>query len=197
MNEYPDWVELVSYLGLDPITVWIEYRFLLYAGLILLTALVLTGLYWVALRARSVIANYKHSFADRMAFYRSIYDMEEHLHEPLFAALGGEPLVYAVPAVAAEDVPGFRKSVGHVLLTRTKLIFASNGQKIEFPLGSFNDANVKDGKKYMELKLIFDKRKPQFHLLGISRDHAQEIFMKMHAFRVAIRETNPSPETTL
>ena len=132
-----------------------------------------------------------HSFADRMAFYRSIYDMEENLHEPLFAALGGEPLVYAVPAVAAEDVPGFRKSVGHVLLTRTRLIFASNGQKIEFPLESFNDANVKDGKKYMELKLIFDKRKPQFHLLGISRDHAQEIFMKMHAFRVAIRETNP------
>ena len=189
MNEYPDWVELVSYLGLDPITVWIEYRFLLYAGLILLAALVLTGIYWVALRARSVIANYRHSFADRMAFYRSIDDMEAHLHEPLFAALGGEPLVYAVPAVAAEDVPGFRKSVGHVLLTRTKLIFASNGQKIEFPLGSFNDANVKDGRKYMELKLIFDKRKPQFHLLGISRDHAQEIFMKMHAFRVAIRET--------
>ena len=191
MNEYPDWFELVSYLGLDPITVWIEYRFLLYAGLILLAALVLTGIYWVALRARSVIANYRHSFADRMAFYRSIDDMEEHLHEPLFAALGGEPLVYAVPAVAAEDVPGFRKSVGHVLLTRTKLIFASNGQKIEFPLNSFNDANVRDGKKYMELKLIFDKRKPQFHLLGISRDHAQEIFMKMHAFRVAIRETNP------
>ena len=191
MNEYPDWVELVSYLGLDPITVWIEYRFLLYAGLILLAALVLTGIYWFALRARSVIANYRHSFADRMAFYRSIDDMEEHLHEPLFAALGGEPLVYAVPAVAAEDVPGFRKSVGHVLLTRTKLIFASNGQKIEFPLNSFNDANVRDGKKYMELKLIFDKRKPQFHLLGISRDHAQEIFMKMHAFRVAIRETNP------
>lgn len=189
MNEYPDWVELVSYLGLDPITVWIEYRFLLYAGLILLAALVLTGIYWVSLRARSVIANYRHSFADRMAFYRSIDDMEQHLHEPLFAALGGEPLVYAVPAVAAEDVPGFRKSVGHVLLTRTKLIFASNGQKIEFPLGSFNDANVKDGRKYMELKLIFDKRKPQFHLLGISRDHAQEIFMKMHAFRVAIRET--------
>ena len=191
MNEYPDWVELVSYLGLDPITVWIEYRFLLYAGLILLAALVLTGIYWAALRAHSVIANYRHSFTDRMAFYRSIDDMEKHLHEPLFAALGGEPLVYAVPAVAAEDVPGFRKSVGHVLLTRTKLIFASNGQKIEFPLGSFNDANVKDGKKYMELKLIFDKRKPQFHLLGISRDHAQEIFMKMHAFRVAIRETNP------
>lgn len=191
MNEYPDWVEIVSLLGLDPITVWVEYRFFLYAGILLFAALLLAGIYWVALRARGVIANYKHSFADRMAFYRSIYDMEENLHEPLFAALGGEPLVYAVPAVAAEDVPGFRKSVGHVLLTRTKLIFTSNGQKIEFPLESFNDANVKDGKKYMELKLIFDKRKPQFHLLGISRDHAQEIFMKMHAFRVAIRETNP------
>ena len=191
MNEYPDWVEIVSLLGLDPITVWVEYRFFLYAGILLFAALLLAGIYWVALRARVVIANYKHSFADRMAFYRSIYDMEENLHEPLFAALGGEPLVYAVPAVAAEDVPGFRKSVGHVLLTRTRLIFASNGQKIEFPLESFNDANVKDGKKYMELKLIFDKRKPQFHLLGISRDHAQEIFMKMHAFRVAIRETNP------
>lgn len=190
MNEYPDWVEIVSLLGLDPITVWVEYRFFLYAGILLLAALLLAAIYWVALRARGVIANYKHSFADRMAFYRSIYDMKENLHEPLFAALGGEPLVYAVPAVAAEDVPGFRKSVGHVLLTRTRLIFASNGQKIEFPLESFNDANVKDGKKHMELKLIFDKRKPQFHLLGISRDHAQEIFMKMHAFRVAIRDTN-------
>ena len=41
----------------------------------------------------------------------------------------------------------------------------------------------------MELKLIFEKSKPIFHLLGISRDHAQELFMKMHAFRVAIKES--------
>jgi len=87
-------------------------------------------------------------------------------------------------------VPGFRRSVGYILLTKAALIFAANGQKIEFPLDSFQDANVRDGHKHMELKLICEGGKPIFHLLGINRDLAQELFMKMHSFRLAIKETN-------
>jgi hypothetical protein len=189
MNEYPDWVDLLRYIGLDPVTVWIEYRFALYVSLVLLAVAIVGGVYALAIRMRGVIANYKHSFADRMSFHRSVFELEEKYHESLLAALEGEPLVYVIPAIAAEDVAGFRKSVGHILLTKTRLIFASAGKKIEYPIDSFNDANVRDGNKHMELKLIFDKSKPIFHLLGISRDHAQELFMKMHAFRVAIKES--------
>ena len=188
MNEYPDWVGLVSLIGLDPIAVWVEYRIFLYLSLLAIVVLVLGTIYWVGLRFRGVVANYKHSFADRMAFYRSVFDLEEKLHEPILKALDGETLVYAVPAIAHEGVPGFRKTVGHILLTKTKLIFTSNGEKIEFPLNAFSDANIRDGNKHMELKLIFEDRKPIFHMLGISRDHAQEIFMKMHAFRLVLKE---------
>lgn len=189
MNEYPDWVEVVRLLGLDPITVWIEYRNLLFGTLITLAAGLLFGIYWSALRLRGLIANYKHSFADRMAFHRSIYAVEEKYHDALLTALGDQKLVYLVPAIAADAVEGFRKSVGHIMLTQTNLIFAAEGKKIEYPLDSFRDANVRDGNKHMELKLIFDERnKPVFHLLGISRDHAQELFMKMHAFRVSLKE---------
>ena len=190
MNEYPDWVGLLSYLGLDPITVWVEYRILLYLSLVVLAALLIGTLYFVAVRIQGTIANFRHSFADRVAFYRSVFDLEEKYHKPLFDALGHEELIYAVPAIASDDVPGFHKTVGHLLLTRTRLIFTANNEKIEFPLDAFNDANVKDGNKHMELKLILATRKPVFHMLGISRDHAQEIFMKMHAFRVAIRENS-------
>jgi hypothetical protein len=191
MNEYPDWVELVRYLGLDPIVVWVEYRNILFLGLLALVLVILALLYIFGTRIRGIIANYRHSFADRMAFYRSVHDLEEKYHEPLKLALAGEPLVYAVPAIAWDDVVGFRKSVGHILLTKTRLIFAAGNQKIEYPLMTFNDANVRDGNKHMELKLIYDDHKPIFHLLGISRDHAQEIFMKMHAFRVTLKESNP------
>jgi hypothetical protein len=188
MNEYPDWVGLLSYLGLDPITVWVEYRSYLYLAVVALVLLLAATIYFFAVRIQGIIANYKHSFADRMAFYRSVFDLDEKYHKPLFDVLGPEELVYAVPAIAADDVPGFRKTVGHILLTKTRLIFTSNGQQLDFPLDAFNDANVKDGNKYMELKLIFDNHKPVFHMLGISRDHAQELFMKMHSFRVAIKE---------
>lgn len=188
MNEYPDWVDFLRYLGLDPITVWVEYRPLLFLSLILFAAALIGGLYFLAIRMRGIIANYRHAFADRMSFYRSVYELDEKLHEPIFKALEGEPLVYAVPAIAYDDVPSLRKSVGHLLLTKTKLIYTTAGQKIEFPLNAFDDANVRDGNKHMELKLIFNKTKPVFHLLGISRDHAQEIFMKMHAFRLALKE---------
>ena len=193
MNEYPDWVELTRYLGLDPITVWVEYRTLLFVSLAVLTLLLIAAIYFGAIQLRGIIANYRHAFAVKMSFYRSIYELPEKLHEPLLKALDGEPLVYAIPAIAQEEVPGFRKSVGHLLLTKTKLIFTSAGQKIDFQLDSFEDANVRDGNKHMELKLIFEKSKPVFYLLGISRDHAQELFMKMHAFRVAIKESGSQP----
>lgn len=190
MSEYPDWVDAVRLLGLDPITVWIEYRNLLLGSLLGLALVLLFTLYWVSLRMRGVIANYKHSFRDRMAFHRSIHAVEKKYHKALRAALGEEKLVYLVPAVAQDAVDGFRRSVGHLMLTQTRLIFAAEGRKIEYTLDSFQDANVRDSNKYMELKLIFNERKkPVFHLLGISRDHAQEIFMKMHAFRVQLKES--------
>lgn len=188
MNEYPDWVGLLSYLGLDPITVWVEYRIYLYLALALLALALLATMRFCAVRIQGTVANYQHSFADRIAFYRNVNALEEKHRQPILDALGDETLVYAVPAIAAEDIPGFKKSVGHLLLTKTRLIFIANGAKIDFPLDSFADANVKDGNKYMELKLILNTHKPIFHMLGISRDHAQEIFMKMHAFRVAIKE---------
>ena len=188
MNEYPDWVGLLSYLGLDPITVWVEYRVFLYLCLVLLALALIGILYFFGVRIQGTIANYKHSFADRIAFYRSVFDLDEKYHEPLMSALAGEKLVYAVPAIAADDVPGFKKSVGHLMLTKTRLIFAVNNEKIEFPLDAFSDANVKDGNKHMELKLILPTHKPIFHMLGISRDHAQEIFMKMHAFRLELKQ---------
>jgi hypothetical protein len=99
---------------------------------------------------------------------KAVFDLDEKYHEPLTNALAGEKLVYAVPAIAAEDVPGFKKSVGHLMLTKTRLIFAVSNEKIEVPLDAFTDANVKD---------------------GISRDHAQEIFMKMHAFRLDLKQS--------
>jgi hypothetical protein len=188
MNEYPDWVGLLSYLGLDPITVWVEYRIFLYLSLVVLAILIAGSLYFFAVRIQGTIANYKHSFADRIAFYRSVFDLEEKYHESLTNALAGEKLVYAVPAIAAEDVPGFKKSVGHLMLTKTRLTFVVGADKIEFPLDAFSDANVRDGNKHMELKLILSTHKPVFHMLGISRDHAQEIFMKMHAFRLELKQ---------
>ncbi len=188
MNEYPDWVGLLSYLGLDPITVWVEYRTYLYLALVLLVLALMATLRFCAVRIQGTVANYKHSFADRIAFYRSLNALEEKYQKPLLDALGSESLVYAVPAIAADDVPGFKKSVGHLMLTKTRLIFVANNDKIEFPLNCFGDANVKDGNKYMELKLILDTHKPIFHMLGISRDHAQEIFMKMHAFRLDLKQ---------
>jgi hypothetical protein len=189
MNVYPDWVEFVRLLGLDPITVWIEYRFALFASLIGLALILLFLVYSVALRLRGVIANYKHSFTDRMAFHRSVYEVEEKYHELLLEALGGEKLVYLVPAIAHDSVDGFRRTVGHLMLTQKSLIFAADWRKIEYPLDSFQDANVRDGNKHMELKLIVNEnKKPIFHLLGISRDHAQELFMKMHSFRVLLKE---------
>lgn len=188
MNEYPDWVDFVSLLGLDPITVWIEYRVYLFLLLALLALLIVFALYSFFIRFRGLIAHYQHSFADRLAFYRSLEEVDPKYHEGLKKALAGEKLTYLVPAIAAENVPGFRRSIGHVMLTPTRLIFAAGGASINYPLDSFPDANVHDGLKHMELKLIFPERKPLFHLLGITRDHAQEIFMKMHAYRLALKE---------
>ncbi len=195
MNEYPDWVDFVSLLGLDPITVWIEYRTFLFLSLALVALLIGFAIYSFFIRFRGLIAHYQHSFADRLAFYRSIEQVDQKYHEGLKKALAGEKPTYLVPAIAAENVPGFRRSIGHVMLTPTRLIFVAGGASIDYPLDSFPDANVHDGLKHMELKLIFPERKPLFHLLGITRDHAQEIFMKMHAYRVALKESATTDAT--
>lgn len=190
MNDYPDWVDLLRYLGLDPVTVWVEYRPALFVSVGIVALSILFALYLAFFRIKGLMANYKHAFADRLSFFRSLHDIAQKDREAVLKALEGEPLVYAIPAIAADEVPGFRRAVGYILLTRAALIFAANGQRVEFPLDSFHDANVRDGYKHMELKLICQDRKPIFHLLGINRDLAQELFMKMHAFRLALKETN-------
>ena len=188
MNEDPDWVEIVTYFGLDPLTVWVEYRILLYAVAAAAILILLFGTYWFALQLRTLFANYKHSFAHNMAFYRSIEEMPENVHVEIENALGTAAFVYGFPAVALADVAGFRKSVGWLLLTKTQLIFTSNGSKCEFRLDSFRDANINDNAQSINLKLILEDSKPMFQMLGVNRDHAQELFMKMNAFRIALKE---------
>ncbi len=194
MNDYPDWVDLLRYLGLDPITVWVEYRPVLFVCIGIIVIAVCAAIYWVAVRVKPLIANYKFAFAEKMSFYRSLREIDDKDREAVVAALDGETMVYGMPAVAFDDVAGFHKDVGYVLLTKSQLIFTSGGKKISFTFDSFDDANVRDGKKHMELKLICKRKKPIFHLLGISRDHAQELFMKMHFFRVALKEQQTEPQ---
>ncbi len=188
MNEYPDWVENVSLIGLDPLTVWVEYRTLLYIGVIVSVALTLLVLYFGFLKLRTLLANYQHSFTNTIAFYRGIEEIPEDAQVRIEEALAGETLVFGFPAVAAADVPGFRKTVGWLLLTKSRLIYTCKGDKCEFPLDSFRDANIHDGMKSIDLKLILEDRKPLFQLLGINRDHAQELFMKMNSFRIELKE---------
>jgi len=97
MNEYPDWVEVLRYIGLDPVTVWIEYRTALYASLVLLAVGLVGGIYALSIRLRGFITNYKHSFADRTSFHRSVFELEEKYHEPLLTALNNEPLATLSP----------------------------------------------------------------------------------------------------
>ena len=87
---------------------------------------------------------------------------------------------------AAQAQPKAR--VGWLVLTKTQLIFTSKGSKCEFRLDSFRDANINDNAKSINLKLILEDSKPMFQMLGVNRDHAQELFMKMNAFRIALKE---------
>ncbi len=178
--DYPAWVEFVRYLGLDPITVWFEYRTVLIACLAAAAILSLIFLWWLAKRLLIVAASYRYTFADRQPFFRNLQLMDPLQQPRITASLSGEPFVYAMPAI-------HKKTVGFLILSPKRLIFlpkeGSATSGLSFPLSSFPDANITDNAKNVELKLIQPHAKPIFKLLGVSRDHAQELFMKMHAFR--------------
>jgi hypothetical protein len=185
--DYPSFVGIVSLLGLDPITVWYEYRIPFLAGLGLIVLLVAYAVYWLAGQVMGYAANFHYSFADKMPFYRGLEQADPEAQERIKAALNGDAFSLAMPAIAASDVPGYKKTIGFLILSPTRLIFVPKEGKdtkgASFTLTSFPDANVRDGKKHIELKLLLPESKPTFQLLGVSRDHAQELFMKMHAFR--------------
>jgi hypothetical protein len=145
------------------------------------------GLFTSLRRAITFAGSYRYAFTENTPFFRSLEQLEAPVAERIVAALAGENMIYAMPAVAGHDIPGFKGSVGFLVLSPTRLIFTpKEGKTVKsaaFPLDSFPDANVKDGKKNIELKLIQPNAKPTFQLLGVSRDHAQELFMKMHALR--------------
>jgi hypothetical protein len=187
--DYPSFVGVVSYLGLDPITVWYEYRIPFLVGAALLLLLLAAGIYWLSRAVIAYAANFHYSFADRQPFYRAIGEMEAEAQERIRSALAGEEFTLAMPAIASHDVPGYRKTVGFVVLSPKRLIFVPKEGKdttgVGFLLTTIPDANIHDGKKFIELKLLLVKSKPTFQLLGISRDHAQELFMKMHSYRQA------------
>ncbi|WP_051669640.1 hypothetical protein [Bryobacter aggregatus] len=195
MNEYPSWVEYVRYLGLDPITVWIEYRTVLYLSVIGAILILIAALAVVAWQIKVFFENYQHLFVGKMPFYRAFHEMEGTDHPQVRAslwqvrtALDHEDFVFGFPGIAVSDVGKFRNAKGLLLLTRTRLIFIGKDGQCEFALDSFRDANVREGLRHIELKLIFEDKKPLFYLLGLNRDHAQEIFMRMHAFRIELKE---------
>jgi hypothetical protein len=185
--DYPSFVGIVAYFGLDPITVWYEYRTIFLVLLALLALSAVYSVYWLVRWLILFAAEYRYSFADKMPFYRAQQQLPAPLRERVSEALGGESFVYAMPAIAGSDVPKYKQKVGFLLLSPTRLIFlprdGAERQGVSFPLSSFPDANIKDSKKSIELKLIQKDAKPTFQLLGVSRDHAQELFMKMHSFR--------------
>jgi hypothetical protein len=185
--DYPSFVGIVSYFGLDPITVWYEYRTIFIVVVALLALLSVYSAFWFIRWLYLFAAEYRYSFADKMPFYRSLQQLPPVLQERVNAALGAEPFVYAMPVIAISDVPRYRQKIGYLLLSPVRLIFlpkeGTDRQGVSFPLSSFPDANIKDSKKTIELKLIQKDAKPTFQLLGVSRDHAQELFMKMHSFR--------------
>lgn len=192
MNDYPRWVDFVSWLGLDPVTVWFEYRAVFIAILAVTAIALLVSCYFMVRALREYMAQAKYSFSKKFAFYRNLDELDWEMGAAAAPALKGRHLVYAVPALAMEDVTGIRSSLGILMLTEKALIFAATrgdlGKIAEFPLDSFRDANIKDGVKCVTLKLFLEDKKPMFQMLGISREHGQELFMKMHSFRLALRD---------
>lgn len=185
--DYPSFVGIVTNFGLDPITVWYEYRIPFLAILGLLVLAVAYSLYWLTRQVMGFAANFHYSFADKMPFFRAMEQVPPEHQERIKAALNGDQFSLAMPAIAAHDVPDYKKTVGFLILCPSRLIFIPKEGKdtkgVSFVLTSFPDANVRDGKKNIELKLLMPNSKPTFQLLGVSRDHAQELFMKMHSFR--------------
>jgi hypothetical protein len=185
--DYPSFVGIVSAFGLDPITVWYEYRIPFLACLGLLAFIAAYVVYWLGRQVLAYAANFHYSFADKMPFYRALEQVDPAHQERIKTALNGDPFSLAMPAIAASDIPGYKKTVGFLILSPTRLIFVPKEGKdtkgTSFVLTSFPDANVRDGHKHIELKLLLPNSKPTFQLLGVSRDHAQELFMKMHSFR--------------
>lgn len=185
--DYPSIVGIVSLLGLDPVTVWYEYKIPFFAGLGLAVCLLAVLAWFLARQVKAMAATFHYGFTDRQPFYRKLADLDESVRPRIEEVLSGETLLFAMPAIAAKDVQGFSKTVGYLVLSPTRLIFTPKSgtpvKHADFDLLSFPDANVLDGHKNIELKLILPSSKPVFQLLGVSRDHAQELFMKMHALR--------------
>ena len=197
MDIYPSWLEFVRILGLDPITVWIEYKTILFIclGLCVISALIL--IYFAIRALRSFLETFHLVRPDRAAFYKSVEEIELQWRQSVLSSLGSEQLIYGMPAVILQDVEGFRQGLGVLVLSGTKLSFFGKSQKskapeaihqVNFPLDTFRDANIKEGVRGLELKLVFEDKRPTFQLLGINRDMGQELFMRMHALRLALKE---------
>jgi hypothetical protein len=192
MNDYPHWIDFVAWLGLDPVTVWYEYRIYFFIGLAISVALLAAAAYFTLRALADYATQVKYTFTNKFAFYRSMDELDWEQAAALEPYIQDRKFVYAVPAIAMEDVPGFGRGVGILLLTDRTLLYAGMrkdaGKMEEFRIDALRDANIKDGVKYVTLKLFLADRKPVFQMLGISREHGQELFMKMHSFRVALRD---------
>jgi hypothetical protein len=192
MNEYPSWVELVTYFGLDPITVWLEYREVLFVSIALTVLILVAAIYVLLVRLKVYAILYRYTFSEKLSFFRSLEAMPEHEAELVSESLNGDTLVYSMYAFAAKDVPGVRRKMGILALTPKQLFFLPKGSlpkdRIPFDIEALTDANVKDGSKYVELKLILAGKKPVFHLMGVTREQAQEFFAKMGMFRSGLLE---------
>lgn len=197
MDIYPSWLEFVRYLGLDPITVWVEYQAIFFLSLGLSVLLVLAVLYFIFAAIRRYVETLHLHGRDRFAFFKSLDQIDAKWRPYLESVLDGERMSFAMPAMILEDVAGFRKAAGYIMLAETKLFFCGKllrGKSPKefshaaYPLGEFRDANIKDGVRGLELKLVFEDKRPAFKLLGINRELGQEFFMRMHALRLAIKE---------
>lgn len=197
MDIYPSWLEFVRYLGLDPVTVWVEYQTVFFLSLGISVLLLLAALYFIVAAIRRYLETLHLHGGDRFAFFKALGEIDAKWRPYLESVLAGERLSYAIPAMILEDVDGFRKAPGYIVLAETKLFFCGKMLKakslkdlthVAYALGEFRDANIKDGVRGLELKLVFEEKRPAFKLLGINRELGQEFFMRMHALRLAIKE---------
>jgi hypothetical protein len=197
MDIYPSWLEFVRFLGLDPVTVWVEYQTLFFVCVGLSVLLVLGLLYLAFLGIRRFLESFHMYGRDRFAFFKKIEDVEPKWRTYIEGILGAERFNFAIPATILEDVEGYRKSVGFIVLADTRLFFCGRTLKGKgpdaishtvYPLNQFRDANIKDGVRGLELKLVYDDKRPAFKLLGINRELGQEFFMGMHALRLQLKE---------
>jgi hypothetical protein len=197
MDIYPSWLEFVRFLGLDPVTVWVEYQAVFFVCVGLSILLLLALLYLAFLGLRNFLESFHMYGNDRFAFFKKLEDVDAKWRPSIEALLGAERFHYAIPATVLEDVEGYRKSVGFIVLADTRLFFLGRTLKGKgpdaishsvYPLNQFRDANIKDGVRGLELKLVYEDKRPAFKLLGINRELGQEFFMGMHALRLALKE---------